>query len=172
MNGLGLILPGMDPWPFEETYDAALSAGVGSITGDRVYLMRMRRLNVAKLMTTLKISIGANGSANFDLGYYTFDGTDYQRVAHTGSTAATATSDLQSTALIAAYERQRGQDAWLAFHASNSSITVQRGSSVAAKSQSRMLIATVTFATAPGLPATIAGGTVTASTTPIWIEAS
>jgi hypothetical protein len=99
------------------------AAAAGTVTQNQAELSRVS-LFAPVLIDNIRIINGATVNGNVDVGVYRFDGTNYVRLASSGSVAQTGTSANQLIPLTAGVTVQDGD--YLAFASDSATATVWR----------------------------------------------
>lgn len=122
--------PGGAQMDYVESYDPCIVATAGTLTQNASHLVRVR---VAKPLpvTTADWYVAATNAGNVNAGLFSFDGTNYNPLASTGSVAAGSANAVQSQALTAGYVLLPGIDYWLSLASDSATCTFLRTSIVA-----------------------------------------
>lgn len=166
MSGLGLILPGVDPTPDFETYDSRIGVSAAALAANTLYLSRLDDLEQPQTISTMTHFVGT-ASGNCMDALYTFDGSNFAKVAASASTAIAGTNTTQDVSLSAAYTRQPRTRYYSGFIVDNATATISRlasGAPVNGKGRKSVTHAPGSFT----LPDTIAVGAVSATAITVW----
>lgn len=163
MDGPNLILPGGGgQYDFDAVFPPPVYAA-GTTTANNLWMTLTR---VSRPLTITKICILVTTAlGNVDAGYYTDDNADgtYDLQAHSGSIVMAGSGAAeQALTLLTPITLLPSRNYWRALLLDNASASIHRGTGWGAVGAGIPLFnigGTVTFATAPGLPATVSGMT-------------
>jgi hypothetical protein len=151
-----IIVPAPSTQPLGVWPQAVTPAGAGTsaavVTQNAAELERVS-LAAPVYIDTIRVVNGATVDGSIDVGVYRFNGTDYVRLASSGSTAQSGTSAAQALTLTAGVWVQDGD--YLAFASNSATNTVRQALHISSALVGAPLNLSLVKASSFPLPATI-----------------